>query len=462
MNQQFIDRKEELSALETHYKRKSHQLFIIYGRRRVGKTELIKHFIKSKPHIYFLADTRKDIFNIKELQSLMSSLLDAPLFEKAKFGDWYELFEGFTNELGKKQIVMVIDEFPYLIRANKSITSIFQKVIDEILSKTNIFLILCGSSISMMENEVLAYKSPLYGRRTGQWKLDPLAFKFVREFFPRYSMADLIRLYAVTDAIPLYLLKFEPGKSLSYNIANHLFKKGEFMYEEAEFLLKEELREPGNYFMILKAIAHGNTKFADILNHTGMDKTLVSKYIDTLIRLRIIAKQFPVTLSKEKSRDTAYTFVDNYYLFWFRFVYTYRNMLEEGKGKFILSHSAQEFNQHVSFVFENVARQFLSHPKVLPFQFSKIGKWWQKEEEIDIVALNNETKEIAFAECKWKEDVDAEKLLESLVRKARNVRWNNQKRKEYYCIFAKSFKRRIKRENVFLFDLDDFKRKMIK
>lgn len=461
MSQQFVDRKEELKALEQHYRRKGSQLFVIYGRRRVGKTELIREFAKTKPHVYFLADTRKDMFNIKDLQSVMSLLLKDTLFAKAKFNNWHELFEEFAEKLGKKQIVMVIDEFPYLIRANKSITSIFQKIIDEILSKTNIFLILCGSSISMMENEVLAYKSPLYGRRTGQWKLDPLAFKYIGVFFPDYNLKELISLYAVTDAIPLYLLKFEPKKDLEFNIVNHLLKKGEFLYEEAEFLLKEELREPGNYFMILKAIAHGNTKFGDILNYTQMDKTLVSKYLDTLIKLRIIMKQFPVTLQKEKSRDTIYAFIDNYYMFWFRFVYTNRNLIEEGKGKLILKQSKNIFNQHVSFVFERVAMQALSYAK-LPFQYTKIGKWWRKEEEIDIVALNNETKDILFAECKWKEHVDAEDVLGKLVEKAKRVKWNNKKRKEYYCIFAKSFKRRIKKKNLLLFDLKDMKNKFSK
>ncbi|MFH1638319.1 MAG: ATP-binding protein [Candidatus Woesearchaeota archaeon] len=458
MIQQFMDRKEEIKNLESFYKRKGPQLFVIYGRRRVGKTELIKQFTKNKPHIYFLADTRKDEFNIRDLQQLIALHFKDSLFEKANINSWYGLFEELGKKIGSKKIILVIDEFPYLIRANKAITSIFQKIIDEILSKTNIFLILCGSSISMMENEVLAHKSPLYGRRSGQWKVEPLKFCYLKGFFPRYKIEELVKLYSITDSIPLYLLKFEPAKSSDYNIINRIFKKGEFLNQEVEFLLKEELREPGNYFMILKAIAHGNRKFGEIINNTEMDKTLVSKYIDTLIKLRIIAKEFPVTAKKEKVRDTLYLFEDNYFLFWFRFVYPFRYMIEEGKGESLLKQVLPSFNQHVSFVFEKVCKEFLSSDKIAPFEYAKIGRWWHKHEEIDLVAFNDASRQIIFAECKWKNKVNADKELKALVEKSKKVKWNNGRRKEYYCIIAKSFKRKVKAANTLLFDLKDMQK----
>lgn len=452
MIQQFINREQELKSLNEFNKRREPQLFVIYGRRRVGKTELIKEFIKNKPHIYFLADDRKDKFNIEDLQSKMADFLNDSLFKKAKILDWVELFSEFRRKISKR-VILVIDEFPYLIKANKSIPSIFQKIWDELLSDSPIYLILCGSSIAMMEKDVLFYGSPLYGRRTGQWKVEPLSFKEIHKFFPKYNVNELIELYSVLDTIPLYLQKFDTGESVSKNIIKKLLRKGEFLYQEAEILLKEELREPGNYFMILKAVSFGNSKFGDIANYTGLDKTMVSKYLDTLLKLHIITKEFPITSKKERTRETLYRFEDNYFHFWFRFIYPFRSLIEEGKGNLLLKQIRSDFNSHVSFVFENVSKQFLSEKGI--FAYQKIGRWWGKGKEIDIVALNEKTKEILFVECKWKDKVNANKIMSNLKEKAKHVKWNNKKRKEIYCIIAKSFKEKIKESDLILFDLED-------
>lgn len=436
MIQQFIDRKDELKSLNDFYERKGSQFIVIYGRRRVGKTELIKEFVKNREHIYFLADDRKDEFNIRELQLKMAELLNDTLFAKAEIKDWVELFKEFSKR-NKKKIILAIDEFPYLIKANKSIPSVFQKIWDEILSKTSIYLILCGSSISMMEKEVLMKESPLYGRRTGQWLIEPIKFRYLHEFFPKYSMLDLIEAYSVLDGIPLYLLKFDSDDNVSKNIIARILKKGEFLYQEAEFLLKEELREPGNYFMILKAISFGKTKSGEIVDYTGLDKTLVSKYLDTLFKLHIVKKIYPVT-SREKIRDTRYVFEDNYFKFWLRFVYPNKSAIEE--GKMVLN--KQEFNQYVSFVFEEVCRQYVSEK----LKYGKAGSWWHKEQEIDIVATGEKT---LFAECKWKENVDGEKVLKELKEKSKLVKYKTAE----YFVFAKSFKKKTK-EMVDLKDLE--------
>ena len=459
MFQQFVNRTEEIKSLNGFYRQGSPQFIVIYGRRRVGKTELIKQFITGKDHIYFLAGESKDESNIKELQSLMNSTLKDTLFEKAEFKDWFSLFKEFKGKIKNKKIVLVIDEFSYLIKQNSSIPSIFQKIWDEILSQTNIYLILCGSSISMMERDVLSYQSPLFGRRTGQWKIEPLKFKYLNSFFPKYKLEQLIQVFAILDAIPLYLQKFDSDQPIGNNILNKIFSSGEFLYQEAEFLLKTELREPSNYFTILKAISFGNYKAKDIINSTGLDKTLISKYLDNLIKLHIIKKEFPVTSKKEKSRDTLYRFKDNYFQFWFRFVYSNKSMIEEGKNKLLLKQISDEFKKQVSFVFEEISRQFLLQSQNLPFIFNRIGKWWDKKREIDIVAINEQKKEIMFCECKWQENINPLEIFEGLKEKARFIDWNNQRRKEYYIIIAKSFKnRKIKEPDLILFDLKDMEK----
>ncbi len=451
--QKFIGRKKELQFLEEKYLEEKPQLLIIYGRRRVGKTELVKQFMKNKPHLYFLADERGDIPNIKELQKIMAHALSNPLLAKAAITDWLELFTEFSKLLTKK-IVIIIDEFPYLIKTNKAIPSIFQKIWDSLLAHKQVQLILLGSSISAMETQVLNYRSPLYGRRTGQWKVQPLPFHSLSDFFP-YTAEELINCYAVLDGIPLYLLQFDPESTVMQNIEKKIFAKGNFLYEEAEILLRQEVREPANYFNILKAIASGKTTFGEIVGFTALDKTLISKYLDNLILLRIVEKEFPLTQKKE-TRNARYKLTDNYYSFWFRFVYPNRTILEEGKSAILVKSMANDFKQHVSFVFEKVCRETLIE-EISP-AYTKKGRWWEKAQEIDIVAFNEENKELLLGECKWQENVDAKKVLAELKEKAPLVYWHNTQRTESYALFAKSFKEKITEKNLYLFDLKDIQR----
>ncbi|MBI4170799.1 MAG: ATP-binding protein [Candidatus Aenigmarchaeota archaeon] len=456
IQQIFVGRQEELKILN-RFEKSRPGLFILYGRRRVGKTELVKHFSSGKKALYFLADERPDKENLKELQRIMGRFLGDGIFEKSDIRDWAELFEEFVKRAGRKPVI-IIDEFPYLIHSNRAIPSIFQKIWDLNLSKSDIFLILLGSSISMVENYILDYKSPLYGRRSGQLKLGPLRFKDLKEFLPEYPAEDLINVYGVTDGIPLYILKFERKKNFIENIKEHIFSRGEFLYQECEILLKEEFREIANYSLILKAISFGRNRFGEIANFTGLDKTLISKYLDNLMNLHIIRKEFPVTETKEL-RNAWYLLEDNYFNFWFRFVYPNKSLIEEGRQKELLDAIRNDMNQYMSFIFEKVCKQFALD--ALPVKLTKIGKWWYKDKEIDLVGLNEKTKEIIFIECKWAENVNPKKAAEDLAKKAEFVGWNNGKRKENYCIIAKSFSEKPKLRNTFLFDIKDVEKWLV-
>ena len=282
MFKQFVNRQKELKWFEKNYQKKEDSFLILYGRRRVGKTELIKQFLKDKPHIYFLAGTKTEKENISELQIMMADFLKDDIFKKIQFTGWEELFKEFVKKI-KKQTVISIDEFPYLIEGNKAIPSIFQKIWDEILKDKKIMLILCGSSIGMMETHVLGYKSPLYGRRTGQWKLEPFKYKDLKLVFKDSSFEDRLKYFSLLDGIPQYLNKMDFEESLTSNLKNKIFQKGEYLYEETENLLRQEFREPRNYFSILQAISEGCSKYGEICNRTGLSKSLASNYLRNLI-----------------------------------------------------------------------------------------------------------------------------------------------------------------------------------
>ncbi len=470
-NVELIDREEETAFLEEAYEQNKSQLIVLYGRRRVGKTYLLQHFMRGKKHAYYLCTKGNEIEQIRLLSRMIGETFNDTALTLSPFSDWRSLFIYLYEKAQKEKFILAIDEFPYLINANSAITSIFQKYWDEYLSKTKTMLVLCGSSIAMMESEVLAHKSPLYGRRTGQWKVKPMSFENARKFFPEgASIDEAIRIYTITGGVPFYLADLDLGKTATENILEHIARKGKMLYEEGEFLLKEELRDPSTYFSVFEAISAGNTKQVEIANRIGMLSTTLPRYLSTLERLEYIEKIAPVTEHK-RSKKTIYKIKDNFMDFWFKFIYPNRSYIEESNYKKFKEILDLYFEKHVSFAFEGVCRDFLIRQNamnLLPAYLTKIGKWYgyyrdegqRKELEIDIVALDENETGIFFAECKWQNlnNKDAKRVLFDLQEKSKNVDWNIEKRKEYFAIFAKKIEGKVAlRKNGFLvWDLEDY------
>jgi AAA+ ATPase superfamily predicted ATPase len=458
LQQKFINREKELEFLEKKYKEEKPQLIIIYGRRRVGKTELIKQFIKNKKAIYFLSLRENPKENLELLAEEFYKLTNKNYFLDIKTKSFYRLFELFSQEIEKEKekIVLVIDEFPYLIESSRAVLSEFQKIWDELLFDKNIMLILSGSSVSIMEKEVLSYKSPLYGRRTGQWKITPLNFEHLKEFFPNYGIEDLIKVYGCLDGIPYYLLQFDPNKSWEENLKNKILTKGEILYLEGEFLLREEFREPKTYLSILKYMALGYNTHGELISVTGIDRGNLSKYLSVLENLEIIEYILPLGQRKRG----IYKIKDKYFNFWLRFIYPNLSNLELLLVEEVFKKIKKDLNSYLGFVFEDLITDLIKRKKFnFNFDYNLVKKWWKKDKEIDLIALNEQTKEILFCECKWKDKVNAEKVVKELVEeKIPYVDWNNNDRKESIAVFAKSFSKRIEEfdgRKVYCFDLRD-------
>jgi AAA+ ATPase superfamily predicted ATPase len=462
MIQQFVNRRQELRFLEEHYKSKTAELVIIYGRRRVGKTELTIKFAADNPHIYFLADRRPETELIQELKQQMSLYLKNESFAKLDVKDWVELFHEFTNWNKNNPAVVIIDEFPQLIEANRAVPSMFQKIWDQNLKNTSIMLILLGSSIAMMETEVLDYKSPLYGRRTAQWKVQPLKIQHLKPFFPNYNLETLIHIYACLGGIPAYLQKFNPQNDFWKNVQQKILTKGEFLYGEAEFLLCEELREPRNYNIILKAIAQEAQTFGEILNKTSVDRSMLSKYASVLEDLGFIKRVNPIGITP-KPRKSQYIIADNYLNFWFKYVFSNRAELEIGSSETVLNKIKQDYSVYLGHAYEQIVSELLSEMqanRTLPFNFTSIGKWWYKNDEIDLIALDEENQTATFIETKWSNLslTDCQRILQNLKGKAKQFRWS--RKKETYAIVAKHIKEKqlLTSEGALFFDLEDFEK----
>ena len=449
MPQQFVDREFELKSLEEEYRKPRAGFAIVYGRRRVGKTEILLQFLKGKEGIYFLADRRGYKENIREFQKVAAPIVKDPMFERVEFESWYDMFTHLSVLLDKsRKIVIVIDEYPYLIE--EGVNEEFQKIWDMILSKMNVLLVLVGSSVSMMEKAVLFYGAPLYGRRTMQLHVRKLPFIEIKNFFPRYKIEELIEAYSILDGIPLYLRQFSDEITIEENLKRNYFRKDAFLYEEAEFLLREEFREPRKYFSILEALAQGKRTFGEIVDTTKMDKSTVSKYVSVLENLHIIETDLPFGV--KKSRLKRYKIADNYLLFWFRYVYPHRTLIEMNRSDILVDTVKETFDMYVSVVFEKVIKELLLHKQ----EWHDISSWWNRRgEEIDVVAVNKRRKEVLFAEVKWRNRKMGWTEYEELRRKSELVQGLEDYRKKYLLVNKGGFhdKDKLAEEGAELWDL---------
>jgi AAA+ ATPase superfamily predicted ATPase len=428
----FLDREKELSFLQEMYN-KSGGLIIIYGRRRVGKTELIKQFISEKKHLYYLADKRGTPINAKNMAKLAAETFNEVSIVAENFDDVFKFIGKRINE----KFIVVIDEFSYLVKKDSAIPSIFQLIIDEIIREKDILLILSGSSISMMYNGTLSYKSPLYGRKLGEWKLNPLNFKDIIKFFPGTSIENSIQFYAIFGNIPAFLIPVDSSKTLKENIINNLLKKGSRLYREPEFLLKEELRDPSRYISIFEALCQ-STKLSEIASKSGVPAKDMPKYFEVLSELELVKKEIPVT--EKKTKNSHYYINDNLFYFYFRFVHPYISLLEEGREELVYTKMELSLQLRFSNAFENIMRENVENH--LSFLSERTGRWWghsrkneiRTEEEIDIVTLNSAEMKIAFIECKYTNLTykDTLQIITDLKRKAGIVNWFDRQGTEFF------------------------------
>jgi hypothetical protein len=451
----FIDREQELRFLEGKWEEQKAQFIVLWGKRRVGKTELVKQFVKDKPQVYFLSESTNEKEQLNRFSQYLGRFFNEPLLETRGFSSWEECFDYIRKK--NKRFVLTIDEFPYLCWSNPGILSLFQKAWDEYWSNSNIYLILLGSSMAMMENEVLGYRSPLYGRRTGQWRVDPMTFSSAGLFRKEKPFVDRLSHFSIAGGIPAYWLRFDAKKGFHENLADHLLSKGEMLYDEVEFILREELRKPRYYFALLQAIAQGKRKLSEIVNATGISQPAANKYLGVLSDLKIVERELPVTEEKPlKSKRGLYRITDNFFRFWFRFVFTKRTELEMGERERVANEIIAGLPMYLSSLYEEVSVETLSACGDSLFPFTSVGRWWDRNEEIDIVAVNRELGDILFGEVKWSDKQVGIDVYENLKRKAQLVEWGSEKRKEYYCLFSKkgftpAMIKRAKDEGVRLF-----------
>jgi len=458
----FVNRVSELELLEKRYASGKAEFFVLYGRRRVGKTELLARFCEGKRSIFFVSDLGSEI----SLRTSLSVAVNTTLFDaeqmNAVYSTWEDLLHALAQAAQNEPLVVVLDEFPYLVSAHPPLATVLQRVWDQTLKNSQIMLILCGSYIGMMEETVLGYQAPLYGRRTAQYLLEPLQFKDARLFFPSFDLEDQVRAYAVYGGTPAYLHTLQPQQSLKENILDGILSRGSFLYDEVRFVLQQELREPRNYFAILQAIAAGKTRLNEIKQTTGIEGA--TSYLDTLQQLHLVERLVPVTETQpQKSRRGIYRLKDHYLRFWFRYVHSNRSQLERGGAQIILENQVMpEIDHFSSLTFEEVCLQFFWKAGLsgkLPFTPTHVGNWWNAKEEIDLIVQGGQ--EAMLVECKWTGKPAGIDILADLEKKAQFVKPELEQRKVWFVLCSRSgFTPQLiedvtRRRDVILFDLPE-------
>ncbi len=469
----FIGRERELEFLQECYNSSKSELVVVYGRRRIGKTELLKQFSKGKQVVFYACT---ECTNTEQLERFSKKMLNTGMPAAKflnKFTDWESALLSMVDIPSEGKKVLIIDEFPYMCKGNKEIPSILQNMWDHELSNKNIMLILSGSSISFMEDELLGENNPLYGRATGVYKLKPLSFVETKAFFPNYTIEEQVTAYSILGGIPYYLEQFSQEKSISDNIKDNILRKGRILYAEVEFLLRQELRETSVYNAIIEAIALGNNTLALIHTKTQLEKSKITSYLKNLRELGIVEREFSVMATakeREGSQRGLYHLTDAYFKFWYSFVYGSYSELETGDIDGVWKYQIEpELHQFVSHTYENVCIEYLRQQNQLgklPFHFTKIGRWWDKvthtidgkkrtvAEEIDIVATDRLEKNFLLGECKFRHEPADVDTLRHLQRKFPARKYKGQ---YHYAIFSfygftKSLREIAEKEAVLLVD----------
>jgi len=475
----FIGRKTELQFLEDKYNSPNGQLIVVYGRRRIGKTETLHQFCKGKPHVFFSCRECTDKLQLKNFSvRILNEKIPAANYI-TEFSDWEKALCSIKDlPYGSSKKLLVIDEFPYMCKGNTSIPSILQNLWDDILKDENVMIILCGSAMSFIENELLAEKNPLYGRATGIYKFKEMGFYEAIQFFPDYSDRDKVIAYSVLGGIPHYLKQFDPKLTIDENIKKNILTKGCTLYSEVEFLLRQELRETPLYNSIIEAVALGNTKLNDISIKSLIDDTSkTSVYLKNLIELEIVEREFSVDdgiKERAKSNRGLYRITDNFFRFWYAFVFANYSELEDGDVdgvyEYVISPALNEF---AALVFEDICREYVREMQkagMLPFRYAKIGRWWGKttvrrkdalevqETEIDLLAVSKNADNYLLGECKFK---NKPFRYSEFLDTAAKLSQQKDKADFYYFLFSESgFDESILQEaesndRLCLFDLED-------
>ncbi|MDA0578187.1 MAG: ATP-binding protein [Verrucomicrobia bacterium] len=416
----FINRISELASLREAHAKPGAGLFVLYGRRRLGKTTLLRQFCADVPAVYHVADRSTEHEALRLLAQSMSMALREPTLAEASYPDWYALFRAYDRFRKGRKPVLVLDEYQYLCEAQPALSSILQRYWDEHWKHQEVMLVLSGSVTSMMYREALARSSPLYGRRTGQWLLRPLRFSQTMEFVSARSPRELLALWGLTGGVPYYLELAAGYRGFREALTGLVLKKGGALYEESAFLIRDEIATPNTYWSLLQTIGNGVSRISEIAARMGLPANQLTRYLDVLRDMGLVRRDVTVTEANPAlSKKGLYQLTDPFLRLWFGCVQPYMSLLELGRAVEVERLMQERLQRHLAWAYEDVCRQhvedFASVPGIV-----RVGRYWDRSTELDVAAVDEKGALVFAAECKWTSrpvGLDVVRKLEEAVAK---------------------------------------------
>ena len=428
----FLGRRSELNRLEAVYTSDKFECVIMYGKRRIGKTSLLREFLVGKKGIYFAALESSSRENLESLAACIEALPSEGTVGVGEIGSFEDAFEHIGKISQNERIVLIVDDYQFLVSAYKGISDLLCKKIDSSFKNGKLMMIVCGSSELVMERETLGYDSPFHGRRTAHMNLQPFNFFETRRLYTDFSPYDIAVIYGLTGGVPKYLEQMDPELSIEDNIRQNFFNSSSFLFEEPANILRREIRDPTYYNAILRAISIGLNKNSEISAAVGLETSACTAYLKNLIALGLVGKYTPVT--EKAGKKTIYEIEDSMFHFWYRFVQGNISNIQNGMADRIWRGVATEIPSFMSMVFTNICRQWLEQRSLagrLPLTIVEMGRWWgpdpvwKTETSVPIVAYSDDENAI-FADCDWSEEPTQADTLNSLFERSRLFRYSNR------------------------------------
>ena len=438
----LIDRGAELERINEALHRENTQFIVIYGRRRIGKSELIKRIVKVRHKaIYFLSDTSSETVQRAAFSKVVASVIDG--FDKVIYPDWESLFRSFNNQLSERMLVC-LDEFPYLVKSCDALPSIIQKLLNEKILKFD--LILCGSSQQLMHGYVLNRQSPLYGLANEIIKMQPIPARYM-EMAMECDAVQAVEEYAIWGGVPRYweLRRDYPDEETA--IRKVLLDPQGPLIEEPQRLLRDDMRDTVQASTLLTIIGNGANKLSEIATRAGKDSSTISEPLSKLRDLGYISREIPFGESPKKSKKGLYHINDSLLRFHYQFIVPYRSVLELGRIDVVMQVVRAQLPQFIGQCWELLCREYVSGNIIDGVAYNVASRWWGKifppEDkdgkmvELDVVAESIDKKHILIGECKWTHDEDADRLMDILEKKAKYLPFIKKGQEVHLVLFLK-------------------------
>ena len=443
----FVARQMELNLLDDLYRRSGAQLLILYGRRRIGKTRLVSHWLSQieGQHLYWMATQTSAVNQLRNFSQVLFQFLNpgAAIDPTFSYASWGAALTEAGRIAQSNRLVLVLDEFTYVMQAEPEVPSLIQQIWDhQLKEQSNLFLILTGSLAGIIQRSALDYQSPLYGRATASLRLQPLPFGALAGLLPQYQPEQRVAVYAVIGGIPGYLELFDDRLTILENLRQRIVTPANVMLTDAVFLLHEQLDEPRNYMAIIEAIAAGYHTLSDIAKMAGIVRSNIVKYLGVLRELGYVERIVPATVRRpEQSRQGRYVIVDPYLRFYFRFLAPNLGFIERGMVKQTINLLHDHLPDFIgTHTFEELCREWVAvqgDRGLLPLLPERIGSFWSKQAQVDVVAINWRTKSILLGECKWGKDEVGRSVIRTLIDKTAKILPTNDPWTLHYVFFAR-------------------------